>query len=94
MALMVEPITFGLPSSCRLRCSLAARRRTLSPPGRMPSSPRPLRTHSCMASHSFSSPARISASLRQAFSLASISSEMRRLWRWQSSSSSWALEKS
>ncbi|MNZ86859.1 hypothetical protein D3C78_1056980 [compost metagenome] len=94
IALKVEPITLGLPISCRLRCSFAARRCTFSPPGRMPSSLRPLPTQSCMACQIVFSPERISVSLRHMRSLASISSDTRRLCRRHSVSSSAALLKS
>ncbi|MOA03013.1 hypothetical protein D3C78_1224940 [compost metagenome] len=94
MALKVEPITLGLPISCRLRCSFAARRRTLSPPGRMPSSLRPLPTQSCMACQIAFRPLRMSVSLRHMRSLASISSDTRRLCRRQRVSNSAALLKS
>ncbi|MNR16410.1 hypothetical protein D3C85_1330110 [compost metagenome] len=94
MALKVEPITLGLFSSCRLRCSLAARRRTFNPPGRMPSCLRPCSTQSCMARQSFIRPLRISSSLRHTLSLAIINSATRRLCFLHSSSSSAALEKS
>ncbi|MCY1443139.1 hypothetical protein D9M71_595390 [compost metagenome] len=91
---MVEPITLGLPISCRLRCSLAARRRTFSPPGSVPSYLRPLLTHSCMASQSLCRPARISSSLRQTFSLAIINCDTLRSFCLHRRSSSAALLKS
>ncbi|MNE75331.1 hypothetical protein D3C80_1714780 [compost metagenome] len=94
MALKVEPMTLGLPSSCRLRCSLAARRLTLSPPGRMPSLRRPLSTHSRMAAHNLSRPLRTSASSRQASSLAIITWLTRNWCCLHSASSSAALSKS
>ncbi|MNJ54824.1 hypothetical protein D3C77_502820 [compost metagenome] len=94
MALRVEPITLGLFNSCRLRCSLAARRFTFSPPGRMPSYLRPFSTQACMACHSFNSPARISSSLRQTFSFSSINCDTRRSFCLHNSNSSTALLKS
>ena len=56
----------------------AARRRTFRPPGRMPSWVMPRATHARMTCQISSSPARISASVRQAFSFSSISAEIDR----------------
>ncbi|MCY1175200.1 hypothetical protein D9M73_154280 [compost metagenome] len=89
MAPRVEPITLGLPSSCRLRCNRAARRLTCKPPGRTPSLRRPFATHSRMAAQIRSKPSRTSASGRQAHSLAIISCATLRLWALHKASS-WA----
>jgi hypothetical protein len=59
-------------SASRPRRSSAARRRTRSPPGSVPSRRLPRSTHSRITRQISSSPARISASLRQDRSLASM----------------------
>lgn len=65
-----------LPSARSWRAVAEARRRTLRPPGRMPSRVSPARTQSCMTRQISSRPVRISASVRQAFSFSSIRPEM------------------
>ncbi|MNN21809.1 hypothetical protein D3C81_1351440 [compost metagenome] len=94
MALRVDPITLGLPSSCRLRCSRAARRLTCNPPGRMPSLRKPLSTHSRMAPQIRSRPSRTSASGRQAHSLAIISCATLKPWALHKASNCAALSNS
>ena len=65
----------GVPASAsRPRRSSAARRRTFNPPGSTPSRSQPRSTHSRITRQISSRPARMSASLRQERSLASITS--------------------
>ena len=68
--------------------SAGARRTTCNPPGSVPLSRMPRATQSCIARHSSRSPARISSSLRQAFSFANISCAMARPLRSHCASSS------
>jgi len=65
--------------SCKNGCVLVFDRVfTLKPPGKIPSPCNPAFTQSRIAAHKCKIPLRISASLRQTFSLASIKSEIRK----------------
>ena len=66
----------GLGSAFSLRCSAAARRRTLRPPGRTPSRSQPRRTHARIVAAIVSRRARTSASGRSVFSFSSTSVAM------------------
>lgn len=68
----------GSPSVRSWRAVDAARRRTRSPPGRMPSRDMPRDTQDCMTRQISRRPSRISSSVRQAFSFSSISEEIDR----------------
>jgi len=61
-----------------LRCRAAARRRTLRPPGRMPSRSQPRRIELSIACQTRSTPARTSASGRATRSFSSITVEIER----------------
>ncbi len=69
---------WGSPSARSCLAVFAARRRTFRPPGRMPSRDMPRAMQACMTRQISSRPARISSSVRQAFSFSSIREEMDR----------------